>query len=93
VITLGCNIHDWMLGFILVVATPYFARTDAGGTARLRDLPAGAYELRAWHPLQRATAAPVRLALESASTPSAALVVDAAARKPKFKPPLDRLKY
>ena len=93
VITLGCNIHDWMLGFILVVATPYFARTDAGATARLRDLPAGAYELRAWHPLQRASAAPLRLVLEPASSPAAALVVDASARKPKFKPPLDKLRY
>ena len=26
--TLGCNLHDWMLGYILVVDTPYFAVTD-----------------------------------------------------------------
>jgi plastocyanin len=93
VITLGCNIHDWMLGFILVVATPYFAKTDASGNARLRELPAGSYELHAWHPQQRKAAAPLQLALEAAASPSAAMVVDAAPRKPKFKPPLDRLKY
>jgi hypothetical protein len=93
VITLGCNIHDWMLGFILVVSTPHYAKTDASGNARLRDLPAGSYELHAWHPRQRAFAAPLHLTLEAASSPSAAIAVDAAPRKAKFKPPLDRLKY
>jgi plastocyanin len=83
VITLGCNIHDWMLGFILVVSTPHHAKTDASGNARLRDLPAGSYELHAWHPRQRASAAPLNLTL----------AVDAAPPKAKFKPPLDRLKY
>jgi plastocyanin len=93
VVTLGCNIHDWMVAFILVVATPHFARTDAAGIARLRDLPAGAYELRAWHPQQRAATAPLRLALDAASSPGAEFVLDAAARRPKYKPPLDRMKY
>lgn len=93
VITLGCNIHDWMLGFILVVATPYFARTDAAGNTRLRELPAGAYELHAWHPQQRAAPGSLRLTLDAAASPSAAMVIDASARKPKFKPPLDRLRY
>jgi plastocyanin len=93
VITLGCNIHDWMLGFVLVVATPYFAKTDANGNARLRELPAGSYDLRAWHPQQRRAAEPLRLVLDAAASPSAAMVVDAAPRRPKFKPPLDRLKY
>ena len=93
VITLGCNIHDWMLAYVLVVSTPHFARTDASGNARLRDLPAGAYELRAWHPQQRTAPASLLLTLDAAASPSAAMVVDAAARKSKFKPPLDRLKY
>ena len=93
VVTLGCNIHDWMIGYILVVSTPHFAKTDATGVARLRDLPAGAYDLQAWHPQQRAALAPQRLTLESSSAPEIAFAIDASARKPKFKPPLDRLKY
>jgi plastocyanin len=48
VVTLGCNIHDWMVGYIVVVDTPYFAVTDAAGRATL-DVPPGAYELRVWH--------------------------------------------
>jgi len=49
-VTLGCNIHDWMLGFIRVVDTPAFARTGADGRARLENLPAGHYRVRLWHP-------------------------------------------
>jgi plastocyanin len=50
VVALGCNIHDWMLAYILVVDTPWFAQTDATGRARLADLPAGRYRLVVWHP-------------------------------------------
>ena len=49
VVVLGCNIHDQMLGWVVVVATPYFARTDAEGRAVI-DAPAGSYRLRSWHP-------------------------------------------
>ena len=93
VVTLGCNIHDWMIGYVLVVQTPYFARTDAMGAAHLHDLPAGAYELRAWHPQQRAAAEPRGVALEGGASVSAAFTLDVAARKAKYKPPVDRLKY
>jgi plastocyanin len=48
VAVLGCNIHDQMLAWILVLDTPHHARSDAGGHATL-DLPAGDYKLRAWH--------------------------------------------
>jgi len=47
-VTLGCNIHDWMSGVILVVPTPYFAVTDEAGSFTLRDLPAGTYGVVAW---------------------------------------------
>ena len=60
VVTLGCNLHDWMLGYILVVDTPWFAKTDASGRASLPDLAPGRYRLEVWHP--RATDAPQALA-------------------------------
>jgi plastocyanin len=93
VVTLGCNIHDWMIGYVVVVPTPYFARTDAAGYARLRDLPAGAYALNAWHPQQLSQVAPQAVTLDSATNASTAIVFDLAPRKPRFKPPFDRLKY
>ncbi|HEY0820188.1 MAG TPA: carboxypeptidase regulatory-like domain-containing protein [Rhizobacter sp.] len=46
---LGCNIHDRMAAWVVVVDTPFHARTDAQGQARLDGVPAGAYRLRAWH--------------------------------------------
>jgi plastocyanin len=52
-VVLGCNIHDWMVGYIYVVATPYFAKTSEGGRARVADLPPGTYEARVWHPRMR----------------------------------------
>jgi plastocyanin len=91
VITLGCNIHDWMIGYILVVSTPYFSKTDARGAAMLRDVPAGSYEVRAWHP-QQAAEAPAR-ALAIDATAEAQFTIEVVPRKPKYKPPLDRLKY
>lgn len=50
VVKLGCNIHDWMSAYILVLATPHFAKTAAEGIAPLADLPAGKYRLEVWHP-------------------------------------------
>ena len=49
VVTLGCNIHDQMIGTVVVVDTPLFGRTDAAGQLVL-DLPAGTHRLRTWHP-------------------------------------------
>jgi plastocyanin len=93
VVTLGCNIHDWMVGYVLVVSTPWFGKSDESGHLRIADLPAGRYELRAWHPRQRSQAAAQEVSLESQSALAPAFTVDAAPRKPRYKPPLDRLKY
>lgn len=48
-VELGCNIHDWMLGYVFVVDTPYFGKTDITGNLTL-DLPDGEYQLDVWHP-------------------------------------------
>jgi plastocyanin len=53
VVKLGCNIHDWMSGIILVLPTAHFAITDASGHFVLEDLPAGTYTLAAWHALSK----------------------------------------
>lgn len=52
-VALGCNIHDWMVGFVYVVESPWFAKTARTGTARI-DLADGEYDLKVWHPWQRA---------------------------------------
>ena len=50
VATLGCNIHDHMLAFILVVETPVFTKTDANGIASLDGVPDGTASVRIWSP-------------------------------------------
>jgi plastocyanin len=51
VITLGCNIHDNMLAYVVVTKAPYFGRTDSTGTWGAANLPVGRYRVRLWHPL------------------------------------------
>jgi plastocyanin len=50
VVVLGCNIHDWMVGYIYVSDTPFFAKTEVAGTATIDNLPPGDYSVRVWHP-------------------------------------------
>jgi plastocyanin len=52
VVVLGCNIHDQMIGTVVVVDTPLFGRTDVAGRLTL-DVPAGEHRLRTWHPRMR----------------------------------------
>lgn len=54
IVLLGCNIHDWMIAYVYVIDTPYFAKTVAG-KARIDALPAGDYQVKAWHPQLRGT--------------------------------------
>src|SRR6266545_7217438 len=52
VVVLGCNIHDWMIGYIYVSESPWFAKTGKDGKAILTELPPRAYIVRVWHPQQ-----------------------------------------
>ncbi|HTQ31267.1 MAG TPA: hypothetical protein VMI53_08655 [Opitutaceae bacterium] len=49
VVTIGCNIHDWMIAYVVVLPTPHFAKTGADGAARL-SVPPGRYRLEIWQP-------------------------------------------
>lgn len=52
-VALGCNIHDTMSGFIKVVDTPFAAKSNTAGAARLAGLPAGFARITVWHPKLR----------------------------------------
>jgi plastocyanin len=60
---LGCNIHDQMAAWIVVVATPWFGRSDDAGRWTAADVPPGRYTLRAWHAGMAVGAAPIEQAL------------------------------
>ena len=93
IVTLGCNIHDWMIAYVLVVSTPWFGKTDSSGVVKLHDLPPGSYAVQAWHPQQKASAEPVTVAAEGQATANVRFTLETSPRRPKYKPPLDRLKY
>jgi plastocyanin len=71
VVVLGCNIHDWMVGYIYVTDDPVFGVTDSNGTIRLDQLPAGRYQATLWHPR---TEAMQPLAAGAFEVPAAGLV-------------------
>lgn len=51
VVVLGCNIHDHMLGYLLIVDTPVFANADADGHIELKGVPDDEDAvMRVWHP-------------------------------------------
>ena len=83
VVTLGCNIHDQMVRWVLVVDTPYYPRTPAAtGKAQLDNVPPGTYTLRTWH-ARLPVGAP---ALEQALTVPATGMATAAVRMTGFQP-------
>lgn len=48
VASLLCNVHPEMSGYVVVVATPYFAVTDKDGEFDIKDIPPGHYTLTTW---------------------------------------------
>lgn len=49
VAVLGCNIHDQMVAWVIVLDTPYHGTTGPDGRVTLPDTPPGDYSLRIWH--------------------------------------------
>jgi len=49
-VAMGCNIHDWMSGYLLLVNTPYFGKTDSQGQVSFDIDKQGKYKIVVWHP-------------------------------------------
>lgn len=82
-VTLGCNIHDWMIAYILVVPTPWFVVSGPNGEGSLRDLPAGSYDLEIWQPrLKNPSAQPRQRAVVKAGDTQVNFQLDL---KPDFR--------
>jgi len=48
-VVLGCNIHDRMVAYVKVVDSPFFAKTDAAGMAKIALPASGKYTVSVWH--------------------------------------------
>jgi len=44
-----CDVHPWMNAWVSVLDHPFFAVTGTDGRFEIEGLPAGTYEIEAWH--------------------------------------------
>lgn len=48
-VKIKCEVHSWMASYVGVLEHPYFAVSDDKGNFEIKNLPAGDYEIEAWH--------------------------------------------
>ena len=48
-VRLKCDVHRWMVAYVVYGESPYFTLTDKEGRFRLEGIPPGTWELEAWH--------------------------------------------
>ena len=61
VVSLLCNVHPEMSGFLVVTPTPYYGLTDAEGNYKIANLPDGQYNVAAWHEGGKPQSKPVKV--------------------------------
>jgi uncharacterized protein (DUF2141 family) len=49
IVQMECNVHGWMNAIVVVADNPYVALTDANGSFKIADVPAGKYTVKVWH--------------------------------------------
>lgn len=85
-VVLGCNIHDAMIGYILVTDSPWYAVSDKQGSLDLEYLPSGPAPVSWWHP-SLGESAPVSLGdIDLHGSGSLALKVSGMTDAPAEKP-------
>jgi plastocyanin len=93
VVVLGCNVHDWMIAYVLVVDTPVFEKTGKDGVARFGNLPAGPHQLMVWVPGMREPASLLQLTLAEGESRSISHRLNTPVKKQPLAPPFDPLRY
>jgi plastocyanin len=79
IVTLGCNIHDTMLGYIVVVDSAHFGITDADGAVTISGVSSGFNRFFVWS--QRLDPArPLQVDLNTDRSDTQALVIDVGRR-------------
>lgn len=51
IVKIECDAHDFMHAWAFAADNPYAVETSENGTFTLDNLPAGTYEIKAWHPV------------------------------------------
>lgn len=78
VVQVYCNVHPNMSAVIHVMGTPYFTFAAADGSFELKDVPPGAYRLRAWNEFGETA---MELTVSASAQPPVALVIDSTRRR------------
>ena len=63
-----CDKHPWMLSYAAVMSHPYFFVTGRDGKFEINGLPAGTYEVEAWHEKLGTQVSTVTVAADSSET-------------------------
>jgi plastocyanin len=71
VASIGCNIHDQMITYVYVAASPHAAIADAAGHATF-TVPPGSYHATVWHPQLSPGSAPPQQAIAVTVAPASA---------------------
>lgn len=50
-VKVNCDIHPWMNAAIVAVDTDIYTLTNENGEFEIKDVPAGDYKFKAWHPV------------------------------------------
>jgi plastocyanin len=48
-IRLFCDVHPWMVAWVVVMEHPYYAVTGPSGKYQIKNLPPGKYTIEVWH--------------------------------------------
>jgi len=49
IVRINCELHSWMVGWVVVAAHPFYAITGPDGQFAFDNLPPGQYKLQVWH--------------------------------------------
>lgn len=71
----GCDVHGWMEAWVWVIDHPYYVLSGTNGNYALTDVPAGEYQLRAWHCLKNEITKGPRITVGAGATATANLEV------------------
>jgi len=67
-IPIRCNVHPWMIAYAGVLDHPFYGVTDTTGSYKLSALPAGEYQIEAWHELFGTLVQKIKLAEAETTT-------------------------
>jgi plastocyanin len=48
-VKIGCDVHNWMGGWVSIMPHPYYAVTNEKGEYKIENVPPGTYKLVYWH--------------------------------------------